>query len=285
MNRFFAIGILSNILFFGSSHIDAYSLREISNENIANHQQVICKQLQRNSYLRYLIGIGALVASGYTLSYMFASPTPASPISSDEAATLLADIRSAAKELAGLRERKGEWFSDMKHLLWSTIFFNVVGVLVTNTMNPIVKYFKVLDEKMEKLSNKIFYTPSIEWYVNTHCPIMKAFELMENDINRDQSSNPAYNDIIINDWTLCVELIESLLGFMQYAIKLDADKPTLQQRKHSVQDALIDAVNQQRILMENQLAHNQRVTQITSLVQQISQVIFQFSLLESLDID
>lgn len=286
-------------------------LRPLYQENIDQHEQRIATELKRINYLRYGIATALTLSAGYFTYRLFAGspePKPGSSVDSkpqELTPELITEIKKGFAENRITNQNLtlflanhgycvpnqtiswGQWGYGWANWFGTQAFVIFVGYIISNSMNPFMKYFNAFDAKVDALINRIYFTPTVAWFLATRCPLTQLFTQLETDAAELQSRTDVDHarDSFIMHWTICSQQIEALLGFMQYQSRIN-ENAEITQRKKSITGFIPAEIEKQQQVIEHALAvcDNTLFTLVNQLRVKLNQHINEFSLLESLSL-
>lgn len=217
-------------------------LRRINPDNIEECKKKIKRELFKDK-VKIGVGIGvtcAMVGGGYLLynAYKVSDPviSPVAPVAtiSDHFTSeeiLAAQVRFFKSQgVLGSRtflekvEHNCKWIGSQ----FSLAFF---ATLAGAAASPIVKYMKVFDSYLDRVAESLFYTADLTWFLkdkSTLWPLIDDIEQQANLLKKQGTDQRpikddeyrAINNALLSGWSLAINQLECILGFMQ--MKIDA---------------------------------------------------------------
>jgi hypothetical protein len=104
-------------------------------------------------------------------------------------------------------------------LSWKPLFLNaLMSTLVTASLSPVLKYFKIFDQAVDNIVGKVFYQNNLTWYLAHRAHLPAAFADLENLAERlDQGQ--AIASELETSWAILVRQVESILGYIDFRKK------------------------------------------------------------------
>lgn len=129
-----------------------------------------------------------------------------------------------------------------------------MGSLVTETLNPLSRYFKKFDAAVNKAIDRMFHEQNLAWFLETHTtmPVL---------LDQIKSNTKTYDHaMMVANWNLYSNQLTSVLGFMQYKASL-IEKQSDENGKRA------------RIIIESIISHVNKSIDTVSSPETLSEII------------
>ena len=297
---------LAFLVFFSSlplfsSTDECFSL---SHERIQDYQEKVIKELKRNTYIKIgLLTVGA-AATSYGVYQLFFPALPIAPIIPSNVAekeTTLSDLsqkldrfenefqlyRGTINGQAELLTEVGynaapkDWWTWTKG--WSKYMGRqyitiTLASVISGTLTPFTKYFKMLDTAVDTMIDKVFYDANLNWYVTTHTNLPNLLAELEKhaeNFNKPSEVDFSYHrNGLLHTWNLSLNQIESVLGFIAFKSDLLArESESNMQRAKNLADRLENQVNDTALSVQTTMNQGSSAGDLVQKIKELRSVL------------
>jgi hypothetical protein len=230
----------------------------INDDNVCAAERAVVHEIKRAQYIKASLACAGLALTGYAVHSLFIADAPTGSTSQElpkvpEVGVWRGMTEDQAKILLAMGERCG--CSDPK--TWGQVFYNwwstvkqtgqtaIVYSLVSGTLTPVTKYFNLLDQAVDKVLDKIFFTPTLAWYLRSHNGLTQTSTLLQNMIVQLDASQTTMQQehLFVATWNVYVRQLEGVLGFLRYKISMQKSSPAHTQQLTLFTQLLEETIN------------------------------------------
>lgn len=268
---------------------EAVSLLLLNENSILQHKESVKGELKRNFYIKIGLCTTCAALTTYGLYYLCSQPSYTFPLASylkDDSVNvdlsqpnevvfkqMLIEQKRALNEVykdtlherqlrlalqkkleeAGISFTAPTLFSQIKDqvsFIFKSSLVMTVASILAGTARPFTKYLKILDKGMDKLIDKVFYSPDLNWYLESHTTIFDLFVQAKEHAKALSSTTELPEDFnyhyigFIDTCNLIMVQLESTLGFMAHKAELiEKDSEINAKRARDLSDRIFNHVN------------------------------------------